>query len=131
MLPFKRGRRVVGTAPAPLSVAIMTVNDVNTMENLTMHLHPPSIAPLADRLPGHTVILADGDEIGVVAEVVETPATVSNAPSHALVVQVDQPEDDTPSDPLVVSAESVLAVTDDAVVLGTTAPWLSQHELTD
>ena len=32
---------------------------------------------------------------------------------------------DTPADPLVISAESVLAVTDDAVVLGTTARWLA------
>ena len=96
-----------------------------------MHVPPPNIARMTDQLPGHTVVLADGDEIGVVTDIVETPATTGHSTSHALVVQVAEPADEAPPEPLIVSGEAVLAVTDDAVVLGTTATWLGQHTVTD
>jgi hypothetical protein len=101
------------------------------METPAMHLPPPNIARMTEQLSGHTVVLADGDELGVVADIIETPATTAHSTSHALVVQVAEPAADAPPEPLVVSGEAVLTVTDDAVVLGTTATWLGQHTVTD
>jgi len=101
------------------------------METPAMHLLPPNIARMTEQLSGHTVVLADGDVIGVVADVVETPDTTTHSASHALVVEVAEPAADAPPESLVVSGEAVLTVTDDAVVLGTTATWLGQHTVTD
>jgi hypothetical protein len=93
------------------------------------NLPRPSITAVAHDLPGHSVVLADGEELGVVADVIET-AVSDGAPAHALVVEVDAGTTDEPADPLLIAADGVLTVTDDAVVLGTTAAWLGQHTVT-
>ena len=92
-----------------------------------MHAKRPSIAAVAHDLPGHNVVLADGDDLGVITDVVETPDASGGVSSHALVIDMHTSTTDTPVDPLFLSGESVLAVTDDTVVLGTTARWLDQH----
>src|SRR5215204_5770601 len=97
------------------------------MEIRTMHSERPSIAAVAHDLPGQNVVLADGDELGVITDVVETSAATSGVSAHALVVDVNDTTTDTPVSPLLISGDGVVAVTDDAVVLGTTARWLDQH----
>lgn len=87
----------------------------------------PNIAAVADDLLGQNVVLADGDQLGVITDVVQTSAAPDSVPAHALVIDVDDATTDTPAEPIVISDESILAVTDDAVVLGTTARWLDQH----
>src|SRR5688572_26375066 len=89
----------------------------SSMETRHMHAQRPSIAAVAHDLPGQSVVLADGDDLGVITDVVETPDASGGVPAHALVIDIDHETTNTPSDPLVISGESVLAVTDDAVVL--------------
>ena len=96
-----------------------------------MHSPRPNIAAVAHYLPGHNVVLADGDDLGVITDVVETLDASDGVPAHALVIDVHETTMDTPTDPLFISSESVLAVTGDAVVLGTTARWLDQHTVAE
>jgi hypothetical protein len=91
----------------------------------------PSIAAVAHDLPGQHVVFADGDELGVITDVVQTSAADDAVPAHALVVEVDELATDTPADLLLISTEGILTVTDDAVVLGTTALWLDQHTVAE
>ena len=88
---------------------------------------PLNIAAVAHELSGQSVVLADGDDLGVITDVVQTSVAANGVPAHALVVEVDDAMPDTPTDPVLISAASVLTVTNDAVVLGTTARWLDQH----
>ena len=92
-----------------------------------MHSQRPNIAAVAHDLPGQSVVLADGDDLGVIVDVVETQGAADGLTAHALVIDLHETTTDTPADQLFISGASVLAVTDDAVVLGTTARWLDQH----
>jgi hypothetical protein len=92
---------------------------------------PLNIAAVAPDLPGQHVVLADGDELGVITDVVQTSVAANGVPAHAIVVEVDDAMPDTLADPLLISAASVLTVTNDAVVLGTTARWLDQHTVAE
>jgi len=92
-----------------------------------MHVYHPRIGAVASDLPGQPVVFADGEALGVVTEVVATPASASHPASHALVVQAEHVSGEAQREPLLIPDATVLMVTDDAVVLGTTARWLDQH----
>jgi hypothetical protein len=91
------------------------------------NLQRSNIAAVAHDLPGQNVVLADGDELGVIMDVVETSAATIGVSAPAIVVDISDATTETPTESLVISGKTVVAVTDDAVVLGTTACWLDQH----
>jgi hypothetical protein len=100
-----------------------------------MQYQKPCIASLAPSLPGHVVVMADGDEFGIVEGVVSTPRDEdADSPEHFLVVKVEQsaPEQEVPqSTVLFIDDDTVHAVTEDAVILGTTTQWVSHHAITE
>jgi hypothetical protein len=73
---------------------------------------------------GQRVILADGDEVGIVEALVEPPD--GNA-DPLIVVDIAETALPDETDRLYVPQDAVHLVTEGDVVLGTTAPWLAQH----
>ena len=73
---------------------------------------------------GQRVILSDGDELGIVEALVESP---DGDADPFIVVDIAETALTEEADRLYVPQDAVHLVTDDDVVLGTTARWLAQH----
>jgi hypothetical protein len=94
----------------------------------------PNLADLASEVAGQSVVLADGEELGVVEGVISAPPhSAAQNPEHYLVVYVEQPLSVTHTPEatrLFIEDDRIHTVTADTVVLGTTAPWLTHHAST-
>ena len=95
-----------------------------------MHYQPPCLTAVADQLPGKHVVLADGEDLGVIQGVIELIRPDGGEEDHVLAVQVDSDSVEVPAESVFVPERVVSFVTDEAVVLGTTAPWVAHHCLT-
>ena len=91
----------------------------------------PCIATVSAELPGQPVLTADGEEVGVVADVVKVAETDCGGVSHALVVKVEQEVPDLATNEVLIPDDDVLALTDHEVVLGTTMTWLPHHTIAE
>ncbi len=96
-----------------------------------MQYQQPCITAVADQLPGQRVVLADGEDLGVVQSVIDTIRPDDGEEDHILAVQVNSEETGVPLGAVFVPERVVSFVTDEAVVLGTTAPWVAHHCLVE
>lgn len=92
-----------------------------------MHYQAPSITAVADQLPGQRVVLADGEDLGIVQEVIDAAQSYDGSDDHVLAVRVDREDVDLPTGAVFVPERVVSFVTDEAIVLGTTAPWVAHY----
>lgn len=92
-----------------------------------MQYQQPSITAVADHLPGQRVVLADGEDLGVIQRVIDSIRPEDGSEDHILAVQVDSPAIDVPAGAVFVPERAISFVTDDEVVLGTTAPWVTHY----
>lgn len=92
-----------------------------------MHYQPPCLTAVADQLPGKHVVLADGEDLGVIQVVIDLIRPDDGEEDHVLAVQVDSDSVEVPAESIFVPERVVSFVTDEAVVLGTTAAWVTHH----
>ncbi len=80
-----------------------------------------------DPSAGQHVFLADGEDIGVIDEIVAPPSRDTDA---ILVVRVDSRLFPADADHLFIPQQAVHSVTETDVIIGTTAPWVAAHHWT-